>query len=82
MEGSSAGASGKINLPAGASIGAGRETAETDAQGQVVQGLKFPITTANGTATSLFIPYSEIHDTAKVQAAVTRRIAAVTAISG
>lgn len=81
MEGS-ASTGGKINLPAGVTVGAGRETSETDAQGQVVQGLKFPITTANGTATSLFIPYSEIHDTAKVQAAFTKRVAAITAITG
>lgn len=81
MEASTASA-GKIDLPPGATVGAGRETSETDAQGQVVQGVKFPITTANGSQTSLFIPYSEIHDKAKVQAAFTRRINAISAITG
>lgn len=78
----SASSAGKINLPTGVTLGAGRETSETNAQGTVVQGIKFPITTAAGTTTSVFIPYSEIHETAKVQAAIDRRVTAITAISG
>jgi hypothetical protein len=81
MEASSSSSSG-IVLPQGVTIGAGRETSETNAQGQVVQGMRFPITTAGGSTTAVFIPYSEIHDTAKVQAAITKRVAAITAISG
>lgn len=81
MEGSGSSA-GKIDLPAGVTVGAGREASETDEQGQVVQGVKFPIKTKNGTATTIFIPYSELHDTAKVQALISQRVNAVMAISG
>lgn len=73
---------GKVTLPSGVSLGAGRETSQTNAQGAVVQGVVFPITTANGTTTSVFVPYSEIHDLAKVQALIDKRVNAVVAISG
>lgn len=80
MEGSASTA--KITLPAGATIGPGRETSQTNAQGQVVQGIVFAITTKGGTTTSVFIPYSEISDTAKVEQLIAARVNAITAISG
>ena len=73
---------GRVNLPAGVSVGAGRETSQTNAQGQVVQGMVFPINLPSGTSTSVFIPYSEIHDTAKVQRLIDGRVQAILAISG
>lgn len=72
----------KVTLPAGVSIGAGRETSRTNGQGQVEQGMSFPITLPSGSQTSVFVPYSEIHDTAKVQSLIDDRVTAVTAISG
>lgn len=78
----SSGSSGKIQLPKGATIGAGRETSQTNTQGAVVQGMVFPITTEGGSTTSVFIPYSEIHDTAKVSATINAKVAAIAAIAG
>jgi len=75
-------AASKVLLPPGVKIGAGRETTESDPQGQIVQGVKFPLTTANGTSLSVFVPYSDIHDTAKVQTIIERRVAGILAITG
>lgn len=80
MEGS--GGAGRVILPAGVTVGAGRETSQTNGQGQVVQGMVFPITLPSGSTTSVFIPYSEIHDTAKVQQLIDARVKAILAISG
>jgi hypothetical protein len=63
-------------------VGAGRETSQTNQQGAVVQGIVVPITLPSGTTTSVFVPYSEIHDTAKVQALIDKRVTAVMAITG
>lgn len=80
MSTSSSGA--KLDLPDGVSLGPGRETSETNAQGVVVQGLKFPITTKNGTTSTVFIPYSELHNTDAVKAIIDRRVNAIVAIAG
>lgn len=72
----------KIDLPDGVTLGAGRETSETNAQGVVVQGLKFPITTKNGTTSSVFIPYSDIHNAGMVKEIIDRRVNAIVAIAG
>ena len=72
----------RIDLPAGVSIGPGRETSQTNGQGVVVQGMVFPITLPSGSVTSAFVPYSEIHDTAKVKALIDGRVRAIMAISG
>lgn len=73
---------GTVMLPDGVQVGVGRETSQTNAQGAVVQGMVFPITLKGGTTTTVFIPYSEIHDTAKVQELIERRVKAITAITG
>lgn len=80
MEGS--GSTGKVTLPAGVTIGPGRETSTVNAQGAVVQGMAFTVTTKDGSTTTVFIPYSEIHDTAKVQQTITARVNAISAITG
>lgn len=72
----------KVDLPAGVSIGPGIETSQLDAQGSVVQGMKFTLTTRNGSTSSIFIPYTEIHNTAKAKQLIDQRVAAITAISG
>lgn len=72
----------RISLPAGVTIGAGRETSELNAAGQVVQGIAFPITTAGGTTATVFVPNSELHQTAKVQALFKAKADAITAITG
>jgi hypothetical protein len=71
-----------VALPAGVTVGAGRATSATNAQGQVVQGMEFPLTTRKGSTTSVFVPYSELHDTPKVQETIAARIRAIEAIGG
>ena len=73
---------GAIILPAGVTIGPGRETSQTTPQGQVVQGMIFPITLQNGTTTTVFIPYTSLTNTQQVQALFTERVAALQAITG
>lgn len=73
---------GAITLPAGATVGPGRETSQTSAQGAIVQGMVFPITLADGTTTTVFVPYSQITQTAQVQALIDARVNAITAITG
>ena len=73
---------GSVNLPPGVTIGAGRETAQTDEQGMVVQGMAFPIKLPNGSTSTIFIPYSELHNTAQVRQLIDSRVRAIMAISG
>jgi hypothetical protein len=69
-----------VTLPNGARLGVGRETAQANRQGQVVQGMIFPITLPSGTSTSVFVPYSLLEDPSAVQALFTTRIQALAAI--
>ena len=75
-------ASSAITLPPGVRVGPGRETSQTDHQGMIVQGMVFPITLPSGSTTSVFVPYSQIHDTAAVKSLIDERVRAVMAISG
>lgn len=81
MEGSGSSTT-KIHLPAGVTISAGRETSEVNTHGTVVQGMSFSITLPNGGSTSVFVPYSEIHNTAKVQELISTRVNAILAVTG
>lgn len=72
----------QITLPAGVSIGAGRETSQTNPQGQITQGMVFPVTLANGTTTTVFVPYALLASIPQVQALFNERIGALTAITG
>jgi len=74
--------SATINLPPGVTVGPGRETSQTSPQGQIVQGMVFPITLANGSTTTVFVPYSQITDVATVQQLIGARVAAIMAITG
>jgi hypothetical protein len=74
--------SNEISLPSGVKVGVGRETAQTNGQGAIVQGIVFPITLADGTTTTVFVPYTELNDTAKVQADIAARVNAIKAITG
>lgn len=80
MEASAGG--GRVDLPPGVKIGPGRETTQTNGQGQIVQGMVFPITTPNGSTTSVFIPSGELENTAAVRAAIARKVNAIEAIAG
>ena len=74
--------SSTVTLPPGVAIGAGRETTQTNSQGQVVQGMVFPITLPNMTTTTVFVPYSLLENTAQVEALFNARVNALLAITG
>ena len=71
-----------VNLPAGVSVGPGRETSQLNAQGQVVQGMLFPVSLPGGATTSVFVPYSVLPNTAQVAALFNNRISALLGIPG
>jgi hypothetical protein len=71
-----------VQLPPGVVVQPGRETSQVNSQGQIEQGMVFPITLPSGSTTSVFIPYSAIHDTAYVQQVIAERVNAIMAISG
>lgn len=74
--------SSMVTLPPGVVIQPGRETSQTTATGQIEQGMLFPISLPSGSTTSIFIPYTAIHDTAYVQGLIAERVQAIMAISG
>jgi len=71
-----------VDLPAGVKIGAGRETSQTNTQGQLIQGMAFPITTANGSTTTVFVPYTDLSNTAKAKQLIADRVSHIDAITG
>lgn len=72
----------QIQLPAGVVVQPGRETSQVNAQGQIEQGMVFPITLPGGSSTSVFVPYSAIHDASYVQQLFEQRVNAIMAIAG
>jgi hypothetical protein len=74
--------SGTVILPQGVTIGPGRETSQTNAQGNVVQGMLFPITLPNQSTTTVFVPYAQLTDTAYVQDLFVQRVNSILAITG
>ena len=75
-------ASTPIQLPAGVTVGPGRETSQATAGGQIVQGMVFPITTPLGSVTSVFIPYNQLSNVQHVQQAITSRVNSIIALGG
>ena len=73
---------GSVVLPQGWQIGPGRENAQTQPNNQVIQGLTYPLTSPNGTTTSVFIPYSMIGNLAQVQGLIDARTSGILAIEG
>lgn len=71
-----------VNLPPGVTVGPGRETSQLNAQGQVVQGMLFPVSLPGGSTTSVFVPYSVLPNAAQVAALFSSRINALLAIPG
>jgi hypothetical protein len=72
----------KLRLPTGVVLGPGYETSVSDAQGQVMQGVQYPVTLPGGTKTSVFVDYAGIHDLQYVQGLFNARIDALLAIGG
>jgi hypothetical protein len=74
--------SNAVVLPAGVQLGPGRETSQTNPQGQVVQGIVYPLTLSSGTVTSVFVPYTLVGNVPQIQALFDQRINGLAAISG
>lgn len=73
---------GSITLPPGVAVQPGRETSQTNPQGQIQQGMLFPIVLPNGSSTTVFIPYGMISNTAWVQAQFEDRVNSIMSITG
>lgn len=69
--------SGELRLPPGVQAVASRETTESNAVGQIVQGQLVTFRLPSGTQTTLFIGYDEMHDLPAVAARVAERVAHV-----
>jgi len=74
--------SAPIQLPPGVTVQPGRETSQTTPQGQIVQGMVFPITLPSGSTTTVFVPYTVIGNTSYVQGLIEARVNAIMAIGG
>lgn len=71
-----------IQLPPGVTVQPGRETSQVNTQGQVVQGMVFPVSLPNGSTTTVFIPYTVLGNADYVQGLIQARVAAIMAITG
>lgn len=80
--GSGSSSSNTVTLPPGVTIGPGRETSQTNQQGQIVQGMLFPVTLPNGTTTTVFVPYALLQNASQVQALFEQRVNSLLAITG
>lgn len=69
-----------INLPPGVTIGAGRETTQTNAAGVVMQGTLFPVVLANGTSSSVFVPNSMLSNLPAIEKLFAEKVEALSAI--
>ena len=69
-----------VTIPLGVTVQPGRQTSQTNGQGQVIQGTLYPIVLANGTTSSVFVPDSILTNVAQVEALFTNKIASLSAI--
>ena len=73
---------GVIPLPPGVSVSAGRETVQTGANGQAIQGMIYTLTLPKAAQTSVFVPYTLMNNTALVSHMFAERIAAINNVTG
>jgi hypothetical protein len=72
-----------ITLPPGWTVSAGRETVQTNATGQNVQGLNFTLNNvASGVTSTVFVPYALMQQTQAVAQIFNSRIASITGVIG
>lgn len=75
------GSSNTVALPAGTTVGAGRQTTELNSAGQVISVMAYTVTTPKGSVITVSVPLSEIGNTAKVKSDIATRVNHVDAIS-
>ena len=73
--------SSEVTLPQGVTVVASRETTQTAANGQNVQGMVFTLKMQSGAEPSVFVPYSLMSDTATVAKLFADRVAAINAVT-
>jgi hypothetical protein len=71
-----------VVLPPGVQVQPGRETSQTNGQGQVVQGMLFPVTLPGGSTTTVFVPYTQLTDSNYVLGLIKARVDSILAITG
>lgn len=73
----------QLNLPTGWTVSVGRESVQTNAQGQNLQGLNYTLSNAaTGASTTVFIPYNLMNDVSAVSQIFAARIAAIQGVVG
>jgi len=70
-----------VTLPAGVTISPGVESVQVGPTGQNVPGMKFNLTLANGSVTSVFVPYTLMRQPDVVSAMFAQRVADIQAVS-
>lgn len=73
---------GVVTLPTGVSVSPGRETVQTGANGQAVQGMLYTLTLPNAAQTSVFVPYSLMGNLALVSQMFAERVAQINGVAG
>ncbi len=73
-----------ITLPPGVKVAPGIETSGLNAQGQVIQGIKFGLTLKDGTITTVFVPYTllDAGNWSAVDQLIRNRVNSIEAITG
>lgn len=69
-----------VILPPGVTLQPGRQTTQSTAFGQVVQGVLYPVVLANGTVSSIFVPDSALGNIPQLQALFDAKINGLNAI--
>lgn len=70
----------RVKLPEGVVAIAARETTESNALNQVVQGMSFTLRLPRGATTSVFLSYDELADAKEVERIINERIARIHSI--
>lgn len=73
-------AANSVQLPPGVSVVGYRETSQSNGMGQVVQGLVFTLRLPSGGTTSVFIPNTNLSNTAAVAQAFAERVSQIESI--
>jgi hypothetical protein len=69
-----------VTLPPGVSIVGNKETSQTSATGQIVQGQQFILRLPNGSQTSVFIPYFQLGNPTFITSVIAEQVGNITAV--
>lgn len=77
---SGASSGGQVVLPPNVQVHPGRETTQTNTQGMVEQGTLYPVTLANRTTTTVFVPNTALGNVPAIQAIFDQKLGSLAAI--